>query len=230
MPPFGESLKCSILCYFTLEDAPLSPNKKLRTTRPHSSKSTTKWGDKACKCFPRDTRTMQPIRFVSDDVTRGQGEDPVSRAMVGDDEFWRKLLSVNPSNVANKTLIAPTSSCTSQDFSTVYRIYYRHNKEHQKTTVQRSAMHSDAVSVLEGGGGGGGGGKWEGNVPSEMLRKWLSNDLRDCLCGFRVNSQGFEIYWFSAKSLGYSPWIWTWRILVSPRNRSNLSETPPKPF
>ena len=104
---------------------------------------------------------MQPIRFVSDDVTRGQGEGPVSRAMVGDDEFWRKLLSVNPSNVANKTLIAPTSSCTSQDFSTVYRIYYRHNKEHQKKTVQRSAMHSDAVSVLEGGeeGGGGGGGR-----------------------------------------------------------------------
>ena len=99
---------------------------------------------------------MQPIPFVSDDVARGQGEGPVSRAMVGDDEFWRKLISVNPSNIANKTLIAPTSSRTSQDFSTAYQIYYRHNKEHQKKTVQRSAMNSDAVSVLGGGGGGSG--------------------------------------------------------------------------
>ena len=91
--------------------------------------------------------------------------------MVGDDEFWRKLISVNPTNVANKTLIAPTSSRTSQDFSTLYQIYYRHNKQHQKKTLQRSAMHSDAVSVLGAGGGGGGGDRgWEGNVASKMLR------------------------------------------------------------
>ena len=35
-----------------------------------------------------------------------------------------------------------------------------------------------------------------------------SNCLWDCLCGFRVNSQGSEIGRFWAKTLGYSPWFW----------------------
>ena len=54
--------------------------------------------------------------------------------------------------------------------------------------------------------------------------------LCDSLCRFRVNSQGSKSGRFWEKSLGYSPWFWTWRILVSPGNSSKLSETSPKPF
>ena len=54
--------------------------------------------------------------------------------------------------------------------------------------------------------------------------------LRDCLCRFMVNWQGWKIGRFWAKGLCYSPWFWTWPILASPGNRSKLSETPPKPF
>ena len=35
--------------------------------------------------------------------------------------------------------------------------------------------------------------------------KWISNSLRDCSCGFRVNSEGSEVGRSWAKSLGYSP-------------------------
>ena len=58
--------------------------------------------------------------------------------------------------------------------------------------------------------------------------KWLSNTLLDYLCRFRVNSRGTEIDRFWPKTLGYSPWFWTWRILASSRIRSKLRETPPK--
>ena len=61
---------------------------------------------------------------------------------------------------------------------------------------------------------------------SHMTCKWISNCLRNCSCGFRVNSQESEIGRFWAKSLGYSPWFWTERILVSAGNRSRLPETP----
>ena len=60
--------------------------------------------------------------------------------------------------------------------------------------------------------------------------KMISDCFRDCLCRFRVNSQGSKIGRFWAKGLGYSPWLWTWPILASPGNRSKLSETPSKPF
>ena len=43
-------------------------------------------------------------------------------------------------------------------------------------------------------------------------------------------AHGFEHGRFWAKSLGYSPWFWTWPILASPGNRFKLSETLPKPF
>ena len=49
----------------------------------------------------------------------------------------------------------------------------------------------------------------------------ISNSLRDCLCRFRVISQVSKIGRFWAKSLNYSTWFWTWRILASPVNRSN---------
>ena len=60
----------------------------------------------------------------------------------------------------------------------------------------------------------------------------------DKFCKFRnpsgeffveVNSQDSKIGRFWAKSLGYSPWFWTWPILTSPGNRSKLTETVPKP-
>ena len=57
--------------------------------------------------------------------------------------------------------------------------------------------------------------------------KIISSCFRDCLCRFRVNSPGSKISRFSAKSLGYSPWFWTWLILSSHGNRSKLSETLP---
>ena len=63
-------------------------------------------------------------------------------------------------------------------------------------------------------------------IPSKII----SDSLRDLLCRFGVNSQRSKIGRFWAKSLGYSPCFWTWRILASPGNRSKLSETPPNPF
>ena len=71
--------------------------------------------------------------------------------------------------------------------------------------------------------------------PSYMIRllyhcKWISKSLRDCLGRFRVNSQVSKISRFWAKSLGYSPWFWTWRILASSGNLSKIYETPPIPL
>ena len=60
--------------------------------------------------------------------------------------------------------------------------------------------------------------------------KMICDCLRECLCRFRVDSKGSKIGRFWAKSLGYSPWFWTWPILASPGNRSKLSGTPAKPF
>ena len=73
-------------------------------------------------------------------------------------------------------------------------------------------------------------GKFWKSLPNSLKRlqnhsKIICDYLRDCLCRFRVNLQGSKIGGFWAKSLGYSPWFWTWRILVSPRNPSKLSET-----
>ena len=58
----------------------------------------------------------------------------------------------------------------------------------------------------------------------------ISIFLRDCFCQFRVNSQGSKFGRFLAKSMGYSPWFWTWRIFASPGKHSKLSKTLPKPF
>ena len=52
--------------------------------------------------------------------------------------------------------------------------------------------------------------------------KLIFNSLHDCFRRFRVNSQGSKIGRFWAKSLGYSPWFWTWPILTSSANRSKL--------
>ena len=49
------------------------------------------------------------------------------------------------------------------------------------------------------------------------------------LCRFRVNSEESKFGRFWGKTLGYSPWFWTWPILASPGNRSKFSETVPKP-
>ena len=59
--------------------------------------------------------------------------------------------------------------------------------------------------------------------------KLIFNSLHDCSRRFRVNSQCSKIGRFWAKSLGYSPWFWTWPILTSPGNRSKVTETVPKP-
>ena len=60
--------------------------------------------------------------------------------------------------------------------------------------------------------------------------KLIFNALRDCLCRLRFNSEESKIDRIWAKSLGYSPWFWTWWIFASPGNCSKLSETLPKPL
>ena len=59
--------------------------------------------------------------------------------------------------------------------------------------------------------------------------KLVFNSLHACFSRFRVNLQWSKIGRFWAKSLGYSPWFWTWPILTSPGNRFKLTETVPKP-
>ena len=59
--------------------------------------------------------------------------------------------------------------------------------------------------------------------------KLIFNCFGDPLCRFRVNSEETKIGRFWAKTLGYSPWFWTWPILASTGNRSKLSEKVPKP-
>ena len=70
------------------------------------------------------------------------------------------------------------------------------------------------------------------NSPKRLQNrdKMICDCLRECLCRFRVNSQGSKIGRFWAKGLGYSLWFWTWPILASPGNFSKLSETPAKPL
>ena len=98
---------------------------------------------------------------------RGPGKGPVSHAMVSHDEFGRKLISVNPWNVANKALIVTASSCTPASFLLYTGYIYRRKNESEKKTFQTSAMHSDAQSVCVcvcGGGGGGGYNKWKNDT------------------------------------------------------------------
>ena len=59
--------------------------------------------------------------------------------------------------------------------------------------------------------------------------KRIFNCFGDSLCRFRVNSEESKFGRFWGKTLGYSPWFWTWPILASPGNRSKLSETVPEP-
>ena len=68
------------------------------------------------------------------------------------------------------------------------------------------------------------------NSLKRLLHPWkyICNWFWGCSYGFWVNSEGSESGRFWAKTLGYRPWFWTWRILVSAGNRSKLSETPPK--
>ena len=96
-------MRCLILPWKLLH----FPNKKkLRTTRPYISTSATKWrGDERANLLPQDTRAMQSNRFVSDDVrARGPGKGPVSRTILSDDEFRRKLISVNPEMLQSRKL------------------------------------------------------------------------------------------------------------------------------
>ena len=57
----------------------------------------------------------------------------------------------------------------------------------------------------------------------------LKHDAERC-ASISSEFQGSEIRRFSAKTLCYSPWSWTWRILVSSGNHSKLPVTSPKSF
>ena len=77
----------------------------------------------------------------------------------------------------------------------------------------------------------GGFGYVPGIVPNSLKRlvyawKWISNYFKAWAWRFGVNSDVSEIGQFWAKSLGYSPWFWRWRIWVCAGNRSKLSEMP----
>ena len=63
----------------------------------------------------------------------------------------------------------------------------------------------------------------------QSSHKRIFNCFGDSLCRFRVNSEESKFGRFWAKTLGYSPWFWTWPILASPGNHSKLSETVPEP-
>ena len=78
----------------------------------------------------------------------------------------------------------------------------------------------------------GGFGQVLGIVPNSLKHpqyawKLISNYFRAYSWRFPVNSEWPDIDRFWAKSLGYSPWFWRWRIWSSPGNRSKLPETPP---
>ena len=78
----------------------------------------------------------------------------------------------------------------------------------------------------------GGFGQVPGIVPNSLKRpqyawKLISNYFRAHSLRFTLNSEWPEIDRFWAKSLGYSPWFWRWRIWSSPGNHCKLPETPP---
>ena len=78
----------------------------------------------------------------------------------------------------------------------------------------------------------GGFGQVLGIVPKSLKRlqyawKCISNNFQAHSWRFNVNSEWPEIDRFWAKSLGYSPWFWRWRIWASARNRFKLPERPP---
>ena len=56
--------------------------------------------------------------------------------------------------------------------------------------------------------------------------KCICKCFRDCSWRFGVNSEVSEIHRFWPKTLGYSPWFWTWPIWVGAWNRSKLPEMP----
>ena len=61
--------------------------------------------------------------------------------------------------------------------------------------------------------------------------KMISNSLRDCLCRFRVNSQGSKFRRFRAKSLGYSPGFehgGFWQVLEIASNSLKRFQNPSK--
>ena len=64
----------------------------------------------------------------------------------------------------------------------------------------------------------------------QWASKWISDYFWTFWWRFGVSSETPEIARFRAKSLGYSPWFWKWRIWLSAGNRSNLPETPPMGF
>ena len=92
-------------------------------------------------------------------------------------------------------------------------------------SLARKCVSSCFGSCLcrENGGFGSG-----GEIAPNSLKRFLyATCFRECMCRFWVNSQGSEIGRFWAKTLGYSPWFWKWRIWIRTGNRSKLSETLP---
>ena len=138
------------------------------------------------------------------------------------DKFWKSLRTLGN---ASKTLVKGfLTSCPTfwVDFGWIRKCRKLAVFEQKPWAIAHGFEHGGFWQVLE-------------IAPNSLKRllnpcKRISNSLRVFLGRFRVNSQVSKIGGFWAKSLGYSPWFWTWRILASSGNRSELSETRPKPL
>ena len=140
--------------------------------------------------------------------------------------FWAKSLGYSPCFWTWRILASPGLSDSLRDLFVDLGWIRKGRKsadfEQKAWAIAHAFEHGGFWQVLE-------------IAPNSLKRlqipsKIISDSLRDLLCRFGVNSQGSKIGRFWAKSLGYSPCFWTWRILASPGNRSKLSETPPNPF
>ena len=137
------------------------------------------------------------------------------------DKSWKSLQSHwNGSKTLLNWFLTPCTT-VSVDFGWIRKARKLADFEQKAWAIAHGFEHGRFWQVLE-------------IAPKSLKRfqnppKLIFNSLHDCLRRFRVNSQGSKIGRFWAKSLGYSPWFWTWPILTSSANRSKLSETVPKP-
>ena len=137
-------------------------------------------------------------------------------------KFWKSLQTLlNASKTLGKGFLTPCATFW-VDFGWIRKCRKLAVFEQKAWAIAHGFEHGRFWQVLE-------------IAPSSLKRllnpcKRISNSLRDFLGRFRVNSQVSKIGGFWAKSLGYSPWFWRWRILASSGNRSKHSETPQKPL
>ena len=136
-------------------------------------------------------------------------------------KFCKSLQTLwNPSKTLPNWFLTPCTT-VSVDFGWIRKARKLADFEQKAWAIAHGFEHGRFLQVLQ-------------IAPNTLKRfqnppKLIFNSLHDCFRRFRVNSQGSKIGRFWAKSLGYSPWFWTWPIFTSSANRSKHSETVPKP-